>query len=91
MKRYLLGAMAVVFLLAGPVGCGKRETGELRTRVGQLEQQLADKDKELTEVRARAAESASALDTATAELVKVKVERDKLKKEITALKKRHKR
>jgi septal ring factor EnvC (AmiA/AmiB activator) len=89
MKRYLLGAVAAAFLLAGPVGCGRKEAEDLRYRVGQLEQQLADKDKELAQLQVKVAESQSQLETVTAELVRVKVDRDKLKKEMAAYKKRY--
>lgn len=91
MKRYVLGAMAVAFLLAGPVGCGKKEIEELKTRVTQLEQQVADKDKELTELRTKSADAQAQLEATTAQLVQVKTERDKLKKEVTALKKKRAR
>jgi hypothetical protein len=91
MKRYVLGAMAVAFLLAGPVGCGKKEIEELKTHVIQLEQQLTDKDKELTELRTKSADAQAQLEATTAQLVQVKTERDKLKKEVTALKKKRAR
>jgi septal ring factor EnvC (AmiA/AmiB activator) len=91
MKRYVLGAMAVAFLLAGPVGCGKKEIEELKTKVTQLEQQLGGKDNELTELRAKVADSQAQNEATTLQLVQVKAERDKLKKEVAALKKRRAR
>ncbi|MBI3777494.1 MAG: hypothetical protein HY274_01015 [Gammaproteobacteria bacterium] len=95
MKRYVLWAIMAAFLVAGPVGCGKKEIEELKTRVTQLEKDLAgarqqadDKTKEADELRARVGQLQSAADARASELAKLKAERDKLKRDLAAAKKK---
>ena len=95
MKRYVLWAILAAFLVAGPVGCGKKEIEALNTKVTQLEkdlasakQQAADKTKEADELRARVNQMQSAADARAAELSKIKAERDKLKRDLAAAKKK---
>ena len=58
MKRYVLWAILAAFVVAGPVGCGKKEIEALNTKVTQLEkdlasakEQAADKTKEADEMQ----------------------------------------
>ena len=37
MKRYVLWAILAAFVVAGPVGCGKKEIEALNAKVTQLE------------------------------------------------------
>jgi peptidoglycan hydrolase CwlO-like protein len=94
-KRNLLWVVAVALVLAGPAGCGKKEIDELKLKTTQLEKELAetktklaDKEKAVAEARNKADQNQANIDALTAEIVKVKVERDKLKQELAALKKR---
>lgn len=91
-KRYVFGILTVALLLAGPVGCGKKELEELRVKSAQLEKdlasanaRLADKDKEVEDARAASDAQVKSL---TEQLTKTKVERDKLKQELAALKRK---
>jgi septal ring factor EnvC (AmiA/AmiB activator) len=95
MQRYMLAALAAVFLLAGPVGCGKKEIEELKGKVAGLEKELADtkdrlaaRDKDMEDATAKLQESQHQVKALTDQLVKVKVERDKYKKELAAAKKK---
>ena len=95
MKRYVLWAILSAFVLAGPVGCGKKEIEALNTKVTQLEkdlasarQQAADKTKEADELRAKVNQMQATADTHAAEVSKLKAERDKLKRDLTAAKKK---
>ena len=98
MKRYVLWAILAVFLVVGPMGCGKREIEELNTKVTQLQkdlaaakENLAAKNKEADELQVKAAQAQAAADAKAAELLKVKAERDKLKRDLAALKKKKRR
>ena len=95
MKRYVLWAILAAFLVAGPVGCGKKEIEALNTKVTQLQKDLADtkdrlaeKGKEADELRAKAKQMQATVDAQAAELVKVKSERNKLKRDLTSMKKK---
>lgn len=88
MKRYLAWAVLAAVLAAGSAGCGKKEIEELKGKVAGLERELADsrarldaKDKELADAQA-------ALAAKEEDLNKVRVERDKCKQELAALKKK---
>jgi chromosome segregation ATPase len=94
-RKYLLWAVLATIVLAGPIGCGKKEIDELKIQVASLEKELADTkakladaDKETQEVRSKGEQGQANVEAQTAELVKVKVERDRLKQELAALKKR---
>ncbi len=94
-RKWLLWVMLGAIVLAGPIGCGKKEIDELKTKVTMLEKDLADAkaklaetDKEIQEARSKGDQGQANVEVLTAELVKVKVERDKLKQEVAALKKR---
>ena len=95
MKRYVLWAILAAFLVAGPVGCGKKEIEALNTKVTQLEkdlastrQQAADKTKEADELRAKVNQMQARADAHAAEVSKLKAERDKLKRDLMAAKKK---
>lgn len=95
MKRYVLWAVLAAVLAAGPMGCGKKEVEELNARVAQLQkdltaakEDLAEKTKEAEEVGARAKQMQATVDAQAAEIVKIKTERDKLKRDLAALKKK---
>jgi septal ring factor EnvC (AmiA/AmiB activator) len=92
MRCYFAAAFLAAVVAAGPAGCGKQEADTLKARVGQLERELAEargmlqeRDRQLAELEARAEQSQAYIEGLTAELVKVKVERDKLKQELAAL------
>jgi peptidoglycan hydrolase CwlO-like protein len=95
MKRYVLWAVLAAVLVAGPVGCGKKEIEELNARVAQLQQDLtavtedlAEKSKAAEEVDAKAKQLQATVDAQAAELVKIQAERDRLKRDLAALKKK---
>ena len=95
MKRYVLWAILAAFLVAGPVGCGKKEIEELNARVAQLQQDLAavtedlaEKSKAAEEADAKAKQLQATVDAQAAELVKIQTERDRLKRDLAALKKK---
>jgi peptidoglycan hydrolase CwlO-like protein len=95
MKRYVLWAILAAFLVAGPVGCGKKEIEALNTKVTQLQkelvdtkEQLSEKSKDAEEARAKAKQMQATVDASAAEIVKVKAERDKLKRDLAAAKKK---
>ena len=95
MKRYVLWAILAAFVVAGPVGCGKKEIEALNTKVTQLEkdlasakESLADKSKEADEMQAKAKQLQATVDASAAEIVKLKTERDKLKRDLAAAKKK---
>jgi chromosome segregation ATPase len=88
MKRYLAWAVLAAILAVGTAGCGKKEIEELKGKVAGLERELADsrvrldaKDKELADAQA-------AVTVKEEDLNKVRVERDKCKQELAALKKK---
>lgn len=95
MKRYVLWAILAAFLMAGPVGCGKKEIEALNTKVTQLQkelagtkEQLSEKSKDAEEAHAKAKQMQATVDASAAEIVKVKAERDKLKRDLAAAKKK---
>jgi chromosome segregation ATPase len=95
MNRYVLWAILAAFMVVGPVGCGKREIEELNAKVTQLQtdvasakQQIAEKTKEAEELRAKADQLQTTVNSQAADLVKIKAERDKLKRDVAALKKK---
>lgn len=95
MKRYVLWAILAAFLVVGPVGCGKREIEELNTKVAQLQkdlasanEQIADKSKEADDLHAKANQMQATVDAQATDIVKIKAERDKLKRDVAALKKK---
>jgi len=95
MKRYVLWAVLAAVLVAGPVGCGKKEIEELNTKVVQLQkdlaavtEELAEKSKEAEEAGAKAKQLQATVDAQAAELVKIRTERDRLKRDLAALKKK---
>lgn len=95
MKRYVLWAVLAAVLAAGPVGCGKKEIEELNAKVTQLQndlatvtEDLAEKSKEAEEAGAKARQLQATVDAQAVELVKVKAERDRFKRDLAALKKK---
>lgn len=95
MKRYVLWAVLAAVLAAGPVGCGKKEIEELNAKLVQLQkdltvvtEDLAEKSKEAEEAGAKAKQLQATVDAQAAELVKIKAERDRLKRDLAALKKK---
>ena len=95
MKRYVLWAVLAAVLVAGPVGCGKKEIEELNAKVAQLQkdltvakEDLAEKSKEAEEAGAKAKQLQATVDAQAANIVKLKAERDKLKRDLAALKKK---
>jgi len=100
MRRLIVG-IASALLVAGLAGCGNQERDELRTKVANLEQQLAKVTSELAEKDAAARtaveqseqqikQAQANIDALTAELVKVKEERDKLKTQLSKQRKTRK-
>jgi septal ring factor EnvC (AmiA/AmiB activator) len=88
MKRYAWLAILTAILLAGPIGCGKKEVDDLKAKVTGVEKELADtkgkladRDKEAAELKAKAEQNQANIDTLTAELVKLKAENKKLQQE----------
>ena len=95
MKRYVLWAILAAFVVAGPVGCGKKEIEALNAKVTQLEkdvasakESLAEKSKEADEMQAKAKQLQATVDASAAEIVKLKTERDRLKRDLAAAKKK---
>jgi len=96
MKRYVLWVVLAAVLVAGPVGCGKKEIEELNARVAQLQQDLAavtedlaEKSKAVEEAGAKARQLQATVDAQAAELVKIQAERDRLERDLAALKKKN--
>lgn len=94
-QSLLWAVLAAVTLVAGPVGCGKQEIDALRGKVMQLESELADTqgkladaEQALEEARVQAEKSDTKEEALVEQLTKIRVERDTLKQEIAALKKR---
>jgi septal ring factor EnvC (AmiA/AmiB activator) len=95
MKRYVLWAVLAAVLAAGPVGCGKKEIEALNARVAQLQNDLsaandalAEKSREAEELGAKSKQLQATVNSQSAELVKIKAERDRLKRDLAALKKK---
>jgi uncharacterized protein HemX len=81
MRRITVVALAAVLAL-GLAGCGGKEKEELRQKVTSLEQQLAKATSQVAEKEAAMASMETSLKQAQDEVVKCKVERDKLKLEV---------
>ena len=82
-------------MVAGPLGCGKKEIEGLTAKVTQLQEdlantkeQLAEKSKEVDELRAKTNQLQATVDAQAADIVKIKEERDTLKRDLAALKKK---
>jgi septal ring factor EnvC (AmiA/AmiB activator) len=95
MKRYVLWAVLAAVLVAGPVGCGKKEIEELNAKVVQLQkdlaavtEELAEKSTKAEEAGAKAKQLQATVDAQAAELVKIRTERDRLKRDLAVLKKK---
>lgn len=91
MQRQTLIGVALLVLLSA---CGKQEVEELRAKVAGLERELIEARAQLqlthqhtTDLRTTVEQQQATLDKLTADLVQVKVQRDKLRQELTALKK----
>lgn len=89
MKRYAWWLALAAVLLAGPVGCGKKEVDELKLKATNLEKELADtkhrlteRDKEIAELKSKAEQNQANIDALTAELVKLKAENKRLQQDI---------
>ena len=98
MRRYVLWAVLAAVLAAGPVGCGKKEIEELTTKVGQLQKEmdltkadLAEKSRQAEESATKASQLQAKGDAQASDISKLRAERDKLKRELSALKKKKKR
>lgn len=98
MRRYVLWAVLAAVLAAGPVGCGKKEIEELTAKVGQLQKELdltkadlAEKSRQAEESATKAGQLQAKVDAQASDITKLKAERDKLKRELAALKKKKKR
>jgi septal ring factor EnvC (AmiA/AmiB activator) len=103
--RGFSGAVIAIFLALSLAGCGAKEREELKQKVAGLEQQLvkahsdlAEKEALLTEVRTasdagaqKLKEAQATIEQQAAKLVRVQVERDKLRAEVAQLKKKKKR
>lgn len=90
-----LWVIAAAVLIAGLGGCANKETEALRAKVGQIEKDLVDlrthteeNAAALSELKSRVEQAQSSVNGLTAQLVRVKVERDKLKQEVVALRKK---
>ncbi|KPK67796.1 MAG: hypothetical protein AMJ84_12340 [Acidithiobacillales bacterium SM23_46] len=95
MKSRFAVAMLAALWLAGLAGCSNKEVLELKARVTRLEQDLAAsradlsaRDEALAEVSGHLAQTQAELKTQTEKLVRMKTERDKLKKDNNVLRKR---
>lgn len=91
-RREFIGIATLALLLLA--GCGKQPAEDLRGKVAGLEQELAGTRAELqgasvetAELRTKLREQQATIDGLTMDLVQVKVQRDKLKQEVAALKK----
>jgi len=95
MKRTVLWAVLALFLAGGLMGCGKSEIEQLNAKLTQsnkdlaaAKEELAEKSKLAEEAGAKSGQLQATVDAQAAEIVKIKTERDKLKQELTALKKK---
>jgi len=89
MKRYVGWMVLAAVLLAGPIGCGKKEVDALKVKATNLEKELADtqtrlneRDKEIAELKGKAEQNQANIDALTAEIVKLKAENKKLQQDI---------
>lgn len=88
MKRQWILAVVMTALAAGAAGCGKKEIEELKVRVAKLEQELADSRTQLDNKDKELAAAQTQVQSKEEETNKVRVERDKCKQELAALKKK---
>lgn len=88
LRRVLMIAVAAI-LLAGVSACGSKEKQALRDKVTALEQQLTRANADLAASEGRVAGLEAAGRQAQDEVAKCKVERDQLKAEISALKRKY--
>lgn len=88
MKHSALSTVTAIIVFMGLAGCGNNETDGPDPRIIQLERELADRVQEISELRAKVEQDRTKEDALTADLVRVKVERGKLKQEIAALRKK---
>lgn len=95
MKFRTTAAVLVALCVVGLAGCGSKEIAELTARAGRLEQDLAasraalsEREAALAEANTRLAQTETELKTQTEKLVRMKTERDKLKKDNNLLRKR---
>jgi Tfp pilus assembly protein FimV len=88
MKRQLLIAVVMTALAAGVAGCGKREIEELKGKVAKLERELVDSRTQLDAKDKDLAAAQAAVQSKEEETNKVRVERDKCKQDLAALKKK---
>jgi len=93
--RFCLGSILALLTVGALLGCGRQEVHQFRAKVTELEHelqiargQLAENDRVIADLRAKVEQSDVSEEDLTTALVKVKVERDKLKQELTALRKR---
>jgi len=91
--KCLLSAMLATIVVVGLIGCNRQEVDHLKNRAASLEQELADTKaalagarNELQDGRGKNAQSQTQVDALTTEATKCRVERDKLKQELAALK-----
>lgn len=94
-QRFCLGSILALFAVGALLACGRQEAHQFRTKVSELEHelqiardQLAENDQVIADLRAKVEQSDSNEEDLTTALVRVKVERDKLKQELTAIRKR---
>jgi septal ring factor EnvC (AmiA/AmiB activator) len=93
--RYKCAAILVWPILSAPLGCGNQDAQQLQSKVTELERELAsmktqleEKGRLVAELRVKQEQSEANADDLTTALVRVKVERDKLKQELMALRKK---
>lgn len=87
-RRVLMVAVAVM-LVAGVSACGSKEKQALRDKVTALEQQLTRANADLAASEGSVASLKETRQKLQDEVVKCKVERDQLKAEIVALKRKY--
>lgn len=89
MLRRVLMVAVVAVLAAGVGACGSKEKEELRQKVTALEQQLTKANADLAASEGKVASLEESNKQAQAEVAKCKVERDQLKAELSALKRKY--
>src|ERR1043166_1258860 len=94
-RTWLLWVLLATIVVAGPIGCSKKEIDELKTRVASLEKELADTQAKLADADSASGDSRTKVeqwqtkeDVLAAEVTRVRVERDRCKQELSSLKKR---
>lgn len=88
LRRVLMIAVAAM-LLAGVSACGSKEKQALRDKVTAVEQQLTRANADLAASEGKIASLNESNKQAQDEVAKCKVERDQLKAEISALKRKY--